>query len=227
MLDGPFRVAQPHAEHAGQVAEQRNHRPTGLRLRLLERGHDLLSRRAVARRAQRGDQRGVQPPGGTLAQRLVVAGHREADHLPQQRAATLHARQQVPVLGDDPLDHCERLGVEDPAFCEPAPRPGKIAQQVVDVVLFVRPHPVHRAARHPRSMDDLFEAQVLDGERGTRLEGQVAAGVQHALPDLFRRHPLRPDRHGCLPPPSEFPLSAPSHIVLTDSIAILSFKKDC
>jgi len=83
----------------------------------------------------------------------------------------------VLVLGDDPFDHGERPRVEDRAVVEPASRPGQIAQQVIDVVVFVRPHPVHRAARHPCSVDDLFEAQVLDGERGPRLEGQIAAGV--------------------------------------------------
>jgi hypothetical protein len=72
----------------------------------------------------------------------------------------------VLVLGDDPVDDGERLWVEDPVVGEPGARPGQVAQQVVDVVLFVRPHPVHRAARHPRPLNDFFEAQVLDGERG-------------------------------------------------------------
>jgi hypothetical protein len=202
VLDGPPRVAQPQAEHVGQAAEQRHHRPPGLRLPLLEGGHDLLPGRGVARRAERGDERGVQPPGGALAQRVVVARHREPDDLGQQRPAALQAREQLLVLGDDPLDDGERPRVEHGAVVEPAARPGQEAEQVVDVVLFVRPHPVHRAARHPRPLDDLFEAQVLDGERGARLDGQIAPGVQHALPDLLCRHPLRPDSHGCLPLPS-------------------------
>jgi len=82
VLNRPLRVAQPQAEHAGQMPEQRHHRPARLRLPFLEGGHDLLPGRAVARRAERGDERGVQPPGGALAQRLVVARHREPEHLP-------------------------------------------------------------------------------------------------------------------------------------------------
>jgi len=44
-------------------------------------------------------------------------------------------------------------------------------------------------------VDDLLQPKMLDGQRGTRLQRQLAPGLKHPLPDLLRRHPLRPDRH--------------------------------
>jgi len=104
------------------------------------------------------------------------------------------------VLDDDLPGDRERLRVEDGAVAEPASGAGEVAEQVVDVVLAIGPDPVDRAARHPGPLDDLFKAQALDGERGADLKRQLAAGVEHALPDLFRRYPLRPDRHRRSPP---------------------------
>jgi hypothetical protein len=101
----------------------------------------------------------------------------------------------VLVVVDDLLDDRERLGVERAVAAEPAAGPGQVDQQVVDVLVLVGPQSVHRAAGHPRPLDDLLEPQVLDRHRRAGLDGQLAARVEHALPDFFRRYPFRAVRH--------------------------------
>jgi hypothetical protein len=102
----------------------------------------------------------------------------------------------VGVVTDDLLGEADRVRLVDRALAEVAAPAGQVAEQVVDKALAVGPHPVNRAARHPGPLDDLLKPQVLDGERGPGLEGELTPGIQHPLPDLFRRYPLRPGRHG-------------------------------
>lgn len=192
----PGGVAQPESEHLGQDVEHRHQRVAGPPLRILERGRDLLACLPGSGRAKRGGQRHVQPPRWRLAQRPVIACRGDPEDFSYERAATRWLGEQVAVAGDDPPRDRERLRVKDGAVAEPAASARKVAEQVVDVVIAVRPDAVDRAARHPGPLDDLFHAQTLDGERGADLKRQFAAGVEHALPDLFRGHAFRPDRHG-------------------------------
>ena len=201
VVEGVRRVAQPQPEHPFQLAEHGDQPLPRPPLRVLERGGDPLARLAAAGGAERGDERHVQAPRHGLRQRRVVAGDRDPGDLAQQRPAALRRAEQAGVLAEDLPDVGEGPGVEDGPRAEPAARAGQVREQVIDVVLAVGPHPVNRAARHPGPLDDFLEPQVLDGERRAGLKGQFAPGVEHPLPDLFRRHPLRPGRHG-LPHPS-------------------------
>ena len=144
-------------------------------------------------------QRHVQPPRRGLAQLRVVAGDGDPDHLAHQRPAPLGRGQQVRLFPEDPLGDGDRLGSKTGRSAKSS-RAGQVAEQVVGVVLAVGPQPVDRAARHPGPLDDLLEPQVLDGERRAGLKGQLPPGVEHPLPDLFRRYPLRPGRHGLAHP---------------------------
>ncbi|TVZ00342.1 hypothetical protein EAS64_37525 [Trebonia kvetii] len=82
----------------------------------------------------------------------------DPDDLAQQRAAAGRGGEQFRVVGEDLPDRVVRPGVEHRPVTEPASATGQVNEQVVDVVLAVGPHPVHRAARHPGPLDDLFEA---------------------------------------------------------------------
>jgi hypothetical protein len=196
VLDRPAGVAFAQAEGDLEAQVHLDERLPGPQLGFLERGGDLLPGLPAAGGAQGGDQRHVQPPGRALAEGLVVAGGAEPGRLGQDRAPSFHRGEQVPVVLDDLPDDLEGHGVEDAAGAEPASGPGQVGQQVVDVVVLVGPHPVHRAARHPGPLDDLFQPQVLDGQRGAGLQREFAPRVEHPLPDFLRWHPLGTLRHG-------------------------------
>jgi len=93
VLDRAGRVAQSQADYLGQEAEHGDHRVPRFQLRVSKRGRDLLPCLAAAGRAQGGGQCHVQPPGGALGQRLVVARRGDPDDLADQRPAALHRPQ--------------------------------------------------------------------------------------------------------------------------------------
>lgn len=195
VLDGPGRIAFAQAESLLQVLVQGALRLAGPGLPFLQRGGDLLPGLVGPGRAQGRGQRHVQPPGQALAERLVVAARTEPGRLAQQRPPPLRSAEQARVAGDDPRDDAGRLRVQGPAAPVPAARACQVHQQVVEEIVLVGPQPVHGTARHPRPLDDLLQPQVLDGQRRARLDGQLPAGVEHALPYFLRRNALRPARH--------------------------------